>query len=116
MLDFAGLVHTALQGTFSRPFVVTPYASQPENPQPYSGRGVYSTAPVDILPELNLAVSDQRTSLWVSASEFPIHPMRDDQIEIPANLNYPAEGTFIIEDVDRHASGKMILTLKKPPQ
>jgi hypothetical protein len=115
MLDFNTVVLSTLQGTFSRPIIVTPYASQPGEPA-YAARGVFSTAPVDIIPELNTAFSDQQTSLWVMTSEFPITPMREDQIEIPANLNYPAEGIFIVDDVNRHASGKMILKLKKPPQ
>jgi len=114
MLDFSGIVLSALQGTFSRPILVYPYASQPGEGA-YSGRGVFSTAPTDIVPELSTAFSDQHTSIWIRLSEYPILPMRDDQIEIGSFLNAPAEGTFVVQDVNQHASGKMILMLKKLP-
>ena len=112
MLDFDGTVLAALQGTFSRPIVVYPVASQPGEPS-YPGRGVFSTAPVDILAEVNSVFSDQHTSIWIRLSEFPIPPLQRDKIFIPANLNYPEEGMFEVHDVDRHAGGKVILELKR---
>lgn len=112
MLDFDGILLTTLQNTFSRPVVVRPIVSQPGAPS-YNARGVYSTAPVDILAEVNAVISDQRTSLWIRMSEYPTLPMRNDQIEIPAYLTAPAAGRFEVVDVDSHADGKAILILKK---
>lgn len=115
MLDFSGIVLIALQNTFSRPITVTPHVSQPGG-SPYTKRGVYSTSPVDITAEMNLVLSDQKTMLWIRLAEYPIPPLPGDQIDIPAYLTAPAEGQFEIQDVDRHADGKVILILKKPLQ
>jgi hypothetical protein len=112
MLDFDGIVLASLQGTFSRPITVMPYASKPGS-SPYNGRGVYSTSPIDFIPETNLVLSDQKTQLWVRRSEYPVMPIAGDQIHIPAHMNYPAEGLFEIVDNDSFADGKVIITLKK---
>lgn len=112
MLDFTGIVLTALQGTFARPIVVHPFVSQP-GASAYSGRGVYATTPAGINIENSLVFSDQRTSIWIRIAEYPIQPALGDQIDIPANMNYPAEGRFEVSEKDAFADGKVVLMLKK---
>lgn len=113
MLDFDGIVLSALQNTFSRRITVQPVASQP-GAASYDARGIYSTGPVDILTDVNATViSDQKTAVWIRASEYTIQPQIGDKVDVPAFLTAPAEGLFEIIDVDRHAPGKVILTLRK---
>jgi hypothetical protein len=112
MLDFSGIVLSTLQNTFSRPIVISPVASQP-GVGSYNARGVFSTSPIDFIPESNIVFSDQKTMVWVRMSEYPILPIPGDQLSIPTHIGYPAEGPFEIIDTDRFADGKMIISLKK---
>jgi hypothetical protein len=112
MLDFDGIVLSTLQGVFSRTIVINPIVSQ-SGGSPYAGRGVFSTNPVDVIPIPDVALSDQRTTVWVRISEWPIMPLIGDKVEIPAELNYPSEGDFEIQDISRHADGKAVITLKR---
>lgn len=112
MLDFDNIVLATLQNTFSRTIVVNPIVSRAGGPS-YAGRGVYSTGPVDIIPMADAVFSDQKTTVWIRASEYSPPPAIGDQIEIPAFLNYPPEGVFEVQDVDRWAEGKVLITLKK---
>ena len=114
MFDFDGTVVTICQGFYSRPITVRPLVSQPEMPA-YAARGVYRTGPVDITSAAiaDVVLSDQTTSIWIRLAEYPILPKAGDQVDIPSNLTAPAEGSFEIVDVDRHTTGKIVLTLKK---
>lgn len=115
MIDLDGIVLSTLQNTWARTITVTPVVSQP-GVAAYSGRGVFSNAPVDVLAEANLVFSDQKPAVWIRISEYSKPPQAGDQIAIPAYLNAPTEGSFEVLDTRRYADGKMVLTLKKPPQ
>ena len=82
-----------------------------------SGRGVFATGPVDIATAAvaDLVFSDQRTSIWIRMAEYPILPRIGDQIVIPPILNLPG-GSYRSSTWIRSPAGKVVLTLKKPPQ
>lgn len=110
MIDTNQLVYLPIMNTWSRPVVVTPYASQPGQPA-YGGRGDFVTQPVDVVTEIGV-MSDQRTQLFIRLSEFPVPPKQRDWIYIPAHMSLPAEGPFEVQDVCRHGPAKASLTLK----
>src|SRR5215467_10910461 len=99
MLDFNQQVVLPVQNMFSRPVTFTPYGSQPGK-QPYAGRGIYVTGPVDVATEGNIVYSDQRTSLDIRLSEYPIPPAVRDWVFIEAHMSMPSAGPFEIQDVD----------------
>src|SRR5262245_7355554 len=113
MLDFNSIVVQTVQNIFSRPIEITPYGSQPGVTTAYNARGVYVTGPVDVITEGQQVVfSDQRTSVDIRLSEYPIPPVVRDWIFIPAHMSMPSAGPFEVQDVDVFYDGRARLTLR----
>jgi len=111
MLDFNMDVLLPIQQTFSRPIMITPYGSQPGR-NPYSARGVLTTAPIDVATEGNVVFSDQRTVIDIRMSEYAVVPMERDWVQVPAHMSMPACGPYEIQDVDVYHDGRARLTLR----
>lgn len=113
MLDFSSNVLNPIQNMFSRPVVVTPYASQP-GVAAYNARGIYITGPVDVPTEAGVVFSDQRTALRIRLADaaYAIPPEPRDYVFIPAHMSMPDAGPFEIQDVDEYADGMAQLTLR----
>jgi hypothetical protein len=80
-----------------------------------TARGIYSSNSINIILEDGSLFSDQTTILDIRTSEFPVLPVQDDIIDIPAEpvSGLPAEGNFQITDVSHNGGGEVTLTLKK---
>jgi hypothetical protein len=90
-------------------------ASDPANP--VIGRGVYSSAPLNVVMENETIFSDQQTSLGIRLRDFVIAPDRGDVVEI-IDANHPAYGkTYWIGDSDLDGQGGVTLLLRtqEPP-
>lgn len=111
MIDFDSLVLGPCMNVFARPIIVTPAASQPLTPVAYTGRGIWSSKPVDIPMEDGI-MSSQEQTLSLKASEFLVPPGPGDKIEIPAEGSFAAIGKFVVEDVDDDGQGGLTLSLK----
>jgi hypothetical protein len=111
MLDYNMNVVLPVQNMFSRPVEITPYGTQPGQ-QPYGGRGVYITAPVDVVTEGNVVFSDHRSMLDIRLTEYPIPPGPRDWVFIPPSMSMPSAGPFEVQDVDRFHDGRARLTLR----
>jgi hypothetical protein len=111
MLDYNTLVLQQIQGVFARPIEITPSGSQPGQPM-YGGRGVFVTAPIDVMTENNVVFSDQQSTLDIRRSDYPVPPGIRDRIYIPAHMSMPAMGPFEVQDSDLYHDGRLRLTLR----
>lgn len=111
-LDFATLVYEPCFEVFARPVTFYPLVSQPTVAS-YSGRGIFDCNDYNFDMYDNIVqLSDAKIELDIYAPEFPIIPMKDDQIYIPKHLNIPG-GSFIVADVSaNNAGGEITLTLR----
>ena len=119
MIDFSALALGPGIAVFARPFTVRPVASQPAAPQPYDGRGVWTSKPTEIVTEEGRVLNTSRLTLGVRLSEFEVAPKARDLVDIPAHLSLPAEGLCWIEDIDPDGQGGATLVLKRgapPPE
>jgi hypothetical protein len=111
-VDFSQFVYAPNFAVFARPIIVTPVASQPSQPA-YGARGIYGTAPVDIVGSDGSIFSDQKTIIDILEAEFPILPVQLDRIEVPAVNGIPAAGLFEVIDADTNGGGETTLTVRK---
>jgi hypothetical protein len=110
MLDFSSLVLRACMDTFARPVTITPLASQPSAPA-YTGRGIWSSKPVDVQTESGI-LSSQIQTLDLRAVEFPVLPQPGDKVLVDAFGSLPRIGLCLIEDTDDDGQGGIVLSLK----
>ena len=96
MIDFDALLGGPVYGTFARPILVTPLASQPGAPA-YTARGIFRVEHIDIETE-NGIYSGKAYTLDVHLPEFAIPPDSKDQVSLPACLSMPALGPFWIDN------------------
>jgi hypothetical protein len=116
MIDFDALVLKPTVDIFNIVVTYTPTVSQPGVPA-FVTRGVYSSAPVDVILQNEAIYSDQETSLGIRLAEFAAQPMEGDFVTI-TDPRHPANGKqFWIGDLDEdgHGGGKLLLRLKEPP-
>ncbi|HEY2210270.1 MAG TPA: hypothetical protein VGH62_01380 [Bradyrhizobium sp.] len=121
-IDFSALVLAPAQDVFGAPVVVTPYASQPQQPA-YSARGIWSVKSVDIITEDGGVVSDRETTLSIRLAEFQIAPSPGDWIttqvaNMPVGLDpteFPPGSVidFVIDDTSPDGQGELTLTVKR---
>ncbi len=111
-IDFGKLVYEPSFNVFGRPVTFTPAASQPGHVA-YTGRGIYSTQPVDVLTENNAILSDAMTILDILEAEFSVLPVQGDTISIPAYLTLPALGAFEIIETKSNGGGETTLSIRK---
>ena len=115
MIDFAALALGPGVATFGRPVTVTPLASQPAKP-PFPASGVWSVRNVDVPMELGGNLNTTTITLGIRLADWPVKPVPQMQIHVPAAGSYPDEGTLWIDDVDPDGQGGATLTLKKKPK
>lgn len=111
-LDFTTLVYNPAFSVFARTVTITPNGSQPGEPA-YSGRGIYSTQPVDVPTENGAILSDQVTVLDVIEREYAVLPAQGDLVDIPASGVLPAPGQFEIIERYTNGGGETTLVLRK---
>jgi hypothetical protein len=111
-IDFSQQVYAPTYAVFSRPVEFTPKASQPGQPV-YTGRGIFSTQPMDVLTEDNAILSDAKTILDIIEIEFNVLPEQLDELYIPASEGMPALGNFQVMNVDLNGGGEATLTLRR---
>ena len=111
-IDFSKQVYIPAFNIFARPCVFTPTKSQPSQPS-YTGRGIYSTQPLDIAAEDASIFSDQITIFDVIENEFSVIPIQGDLVSIPADGALPALGDFEIVDTSTNGGGQTTYHLRK---
>lgn len=110
MINFDALTIVPLMSIYGRPIYVTPRVSQPGQPS-YWARGDYRIQNVDIAT-MEGVVSETELSLGIRIADFPVPPVPQDQVYVPAHLGQPAAGPFWIDDTDDDAQGHSKWALK----
>jgi len=111
MIDFDALVLNKCEDIFSIACKFIYAASKPEA-APCIARGIYSSAPVDVVMQDEAIFSDQQTSLGIRLRDFVIPPERGDLVEI-IDTRHPAFGMqFWIGDSDLDGQGGATLMLR----
>jgi hypothetical protein len=113
-MDFSATVYSPNFDTWGRQAVFTPAVSQP-------GGGAYSPVhgviwhsdQVQVVLEDNSFLQDQQTTIDILLVDFPIPPVQDDYVNIPADGAVPAEGDFQIINVWDNGGGEATLQLRK---
>jgi hypothetical protein len=111
-VNFSTLVYQPAFDTFARPVTIIPLASQPGT-LPYTARGIFDTAGIDVVALDGSVISEQRTILDVRDAEFDIVPIQHDQVTIPEAEGLPYGGAFEIIDAVRNGGGETTLHLQK---
>jgi len=111
MIDFDALVLNPCEDIFSILVKFTLAATKPEA-APVIVRGIYSSAPVDVVMQDETIFSDQQTSLGIRLRDFDIPPDRGDIVEI-IDQRHPAFGNkYWIGDSDLDGQGGATLLLR----
>jgi len=116
MIDFDALVLNPCEDIFSILVKFTLAQTKPEA-APVIARGIYSSAPVDVVMQDETIFSDQQTSLGIRLRDFDIPPDRGDIVEI-IDQRHPAFGMkYWIGDSDLDGQGgaTLLLRTKEPP-
>ena len=108
-INFSDTVYAQAQATFGRSITVYPSDGSPS----YVARGIYDTAPMDVVGEDGSVLSDQRTILDIRDAEFAVLPKQGDRINIPTSGGIPAAGLFEVLDADSNGGGETTLGLRK---
>ena len=111
-INFSRQVYKPTFDTFARPVTFTPLASQPGH-LAYTGRGIYSTQPIDVLAEDTSIFSDTRTILDVIEDEFLVVPIQGDTLLIDASADLPLIGSFEVIEVKSNGGGETSLSLRR---
>jgi hypothetical protein len=112
-IDYSTVVYLHCFEEFARDITVMPIASQPNGPA-YPARGILNTRGAAIQTEAGMVVmSDQETILDIRESEFDVVPAQGDQVDIPADGNIPAAGSFEITDAAWNGGGEITLTIRR---
>ena len=111
-INFSQSVYEPTYAVFARPVTFTPKVSQPFAPS-YDGRGIYTTAPIDVLTESPAIFSDTVTILDILDSEFTVLPVQGDEVFIPAHIGMPEVGNFEILDTDPNGGGETTCALRR---
>jgi hypothetical protein len=111
-INFSTDLYSPCQDTFGRPVT---FSSKFGNTFTGVGRGIYRTDDINVVGLDGQIIGDQRTILDIRADEFPILPMQEDTLNIPAEpiAGLPALGDFQIVDLDDNGGGEITLTLRK---
>jgi hypothetical protein len=116
MIDFDALVLNPCEDIFS---IVCKFTLQVTRPEaaPVIARGIFSSAPTDVMMQDETIFSDQQTSLGIRVRDFKYMPDRGDIVEI-TDTRHPACGMkFWIGDADWDGQGGMMLMLRtKEPE
>lgn len=111
MIDFDTIVLDVCEDIFSIVCKFTYAATKPEA-APVIVRGIYSSAPVDVIMQDETIFSDQQTSLGIRLRDFAIAPDRGDLVEI-VDSRHPAFGQkYWIGDSDLDGQGGAMLMLR----
>ena len=111
MIDFDALVLNPCEDIFAILVKFTLAATKPEA-APVVVRGIYSSAPVDVIMQDETIFSDQQTSLGIRLRDFDIPPDRGDIVEI-IDQRHPAFGNkYWIGDSDLDGQGGATLLLR----
>ena len=111
-INWSTQVYAPQYATFSRPVVFNPIKSQP-SADSFDGRGIYGTAPIDVIGEDATIISDARTILDVLESDFAVVPIQGDRLSIPAHIGMPALGDFDVIDANTNGGGETTLIIRK---
>ena len=111
-INWSTQVYAPQYATFARPVTFNPIKSQPSAGS-FDGRGIYGTAPVDVIGEDATIISDARTILDVLESDFAVVPIQGDRLTIPAHIGMPALGEFEVIDTSVNGGGETTLVIRK---
>ena len=115
-VDFDALVLSKCEDIFALACKFTLVASAPLA-EPVIARGVYSSAPVDVMMQDDTIFSDQQTSLGIRLRDFEIPPDRGDYVEIIEANHIDFGRKFWIGDSDLDGQGgaTLLLRTQEPP-
>lgn len=109
-INLGSMLYSPVYNVHARPITVTPAVSQPGQPD-YTGRGCFKSRPIDVMVENNV-ISDAQTVVYIIEQEFPVPPLQGDTILVPASLDLPSKGSFVVADTDSNGLGETVLTLR----
>jgi hypothetical protein len=111
-VNMSTMVYLTCQQVYGRPVTFT---SKSGNSFTGTGRGIYTTGPLDIVLEDGSVMSDQTTILDIRAAEFSTLPVQGDTLNIPYEpiTGLPALGDYEVLDVDDNGGGEITLQLRK---
>lgn len=103
MIDFSALVLGPCQDVFGVSITIDPLKSQPSVP-PYDARGIWTVKDVDVIMEDGTVLASKSYEIGVRLSEYPIPPVKTDQVTVNAN-------TYAIDEVrpDGQGGAKWVL-------
>lgn len=107
-IDFPSLVYSPGYDIFARPATYTPKVGLP-----FGGRGIFNTVALDVMAEDGTILSDQKTIFDILETEYPVMPVQNDQVYIPASDGMPELGNYEIIDASTNGGGETTLTLRK---
>jgi hypothetical protein len=111
-VDFSTDVYLPAQELFGRTITVTPLASQPGSALPYVARGIFDVDEMEVGALDGAIISDTHVILDIREVEFAVLPLQGDLIDIPADGDIPAEGSFEVIDTHPNGGGETTLTLR----
>ena len=107
-LDFGDLVKSVAMDAFARPITVTPAGGAA-----YLSRGIWHKDANEFFAEDGSIVIDNKVSVDILNSEFPVIPKQGDAIAIPADGTVPAEETHTILSSHDDGGGMTNLVLEQ---
>lgn len=117
MINFDQIVLNPTVGIFAIACKFTLTASKPEA-APVVCRGVFTSAPLDVLMQDDTIFSDQETSLGIRTLDFAVVPDRGDMVEIiePSHRNFGSKYWIGDSDEDGQGGIKLLLRTQEPPE
>ena len=114
MMNFQGLVLRPNMVVFAGPITLMPLVSQGTGAAPVIGRGIMTSNRSNFMLDDGAIFSDQTTTLGIRLIEWPIRPMKDDQILIddPAWDGLIEAGLYRISDITLDRQGGATLTIR----
>ena len=113
--DWSADVYDPCQSAFGRDVWINPLTSQPGSPA-YLARGIYNHNRMNILLEDGSVFVEQETILDIRMVEFPVLPVQNDEVTIPADpmtTDMNAPGDFTVTSVWENGGGELSLHLRK---
>src|SRR5262245_40188297 len=118
MIDFDAIVLNPCENIFAIRAKFTYTATKPEA-APVIVRGIYSSAPIDVIMQDETIFSDQQTSLGIRLRDFPngIVPDRGDEVEMvePTHPSFGMKYWIGDSDLDGQGGAMLMLRVREPP-
>jgi hypothetical protein len=108
-INYSAMVYEHAQNTFSRLVTFTPQ----DGSSAFPGRGIMDTDPIDVMAEDGSVISETRVVLDIRDDEYAVVPRQGDRVDVGPDISgIPAQGPFVIVEVEPNGGGETTLTLR----